>query len=111
MFRKSFSGRLEDYGAFSRRRHCSLSCANSRPEVKTGTLLYRARQHRKSYCEACGYTRFLHAHHVDQNQANNDPKNIQTLCKHCHNFWHTTAKRLGLEVAGRMVFLGFPMER
>ncbi len=109
MYRKRSFGRLEDLGVFNRRKYCSRSCGNSRLEVKTGTLLWRARRHRKKACEACGYTRFLHAHHVDQNQENNDPVNLQTLCKHCHNFWHTTAKRLGLEVAGRMPSLGFQL--
>jgi hypothetical protein len=110
MFRKRSSERLEDLGVFNRRKYCSRSCGNSRQEVKTGTLLWRARRHRKKACEACGYTRFLHAHHVDQNQENNDQTNLQTLCKHCHNFWHTAAKRLGLEVAGRMPFLGFQQQ-
>lgn len=100
--RTRFNGRLEVATAFTRRRHCSLSCANSRPHVKTGTLLWRARKHRKDACEACGYTRRLAIHHCDQDQSNNDPSNLQTLCSHCHDFWHATAKRLGRQVAGRM---------
>ncbi|MCC6475149.1 MAG: HNH endonuclease [Burkholderiales bacterium] len=56
----------------------------------------------KKKCEACGYARALQAHHIDQDNSNNEPENIQTLCKHCHDFWHTTAKRIGKMVAGRM---------
>lgn len=62
----------------------------------------RARKHRKSACEACGYTKRLTVHHCDQDQTNNDPSNLQTLCSHCHDFWHATAKRLGKTVAGKM---------
>jgi hypothetical protein len=95
-------GRLEDMGVFLRRRFCSLTCANSRDSVKKGTLHWRARRLRKEMCEACGAPKSLQAHHVDQDLRNNDPTNVQTLCKHCHDFWHTTQKRRGLSIAGRM---------
>ena len=104
------NGRLEDAATFQRRKFCCLSCANSRQEVTHGALLWRARKHRKNACEACGYTKRLHVHHCDQNQTNNDPSNLQTLCQHCHDFWHTTAKRLGRQVAGRMPYLVSPTE-
>lgn len=101
--RKVYDGRLEDLSAFRRRRYCSLTCANS----KTGPLTkhgysWRARKHLKPACEACGVETSLHAHHIDQDTANNDPSNVQTLCKHCHGFWHSTQKRLGKLIAGRM---------
>ena len=102
MLRKRFSGRLEDLSAFKKRRFCSLSCANTRTDLTKHGYSWRARKHLKSCCEACSYTRALQAHHIDQDKTNNDPENIQTLCKHCHNFWHTTAKRLGRTVAGSM---------
>lgn len=104
------NGRLEDAAIFQRRKYCSLSCANSRQEVTHSALLWRARKHRKEACEACGFTKRLHVHHCDQNPANNDPSNLQTLCQHCHDFWHTTAKRLGRPVASRMPFLGLQPE-
>jgi site-specific DNA-cytosine methylase len=62
----------------------------------------RARKHLKQACEACGQTTSLIAHHVDQDKANNAEENIQTLCKHCHDFWHAMQKRRGLVIAGRM---------
>jgi len=108
--RRMPSGRMEDAAIFQRRKYCSLSCANSRKEVTLSALLWRARKHRKDACESCGFTKRLHVHHCDQNPANNDPSNLQTLCSHCHDFWHTTAKRLGHQVAGRMPFLGLHQE-
>ncbi len=94
---------LESQRAFHLRRFCSLSCANSR----NGTLTkhgysWRARKYLKPACEACGSVHRRIAHHVDQDIANNTPSNIQTLCKWCHDFWHATQKRLGLNIAGRM---------
>jgi len=96
---------LEDLTAFNKRRFCSLSCANTREILTKHGYSWRARKHLKASCEACGETRWLQAHHVDQDITNNQPGNIQTLCKWCHNFHHATAKRLGLTVAGRMASL------
>ncbi len=100
--RKRFGGRLEDLTAFNKRRFCSLSCANTRTDLTKHGYSWRARKHLKPSCEACGSVRLRQAHHVDQVNANNEPQNIQTLCKFCHDFWHTTARRIGREVAGRM---------
>lgn len=103
LLRQTFNGRLEDRSAFLRRRFCSLTCANSKkgPLTKHG-YSWRARKHLKAACEACGTIKSLHAHHVDQDKANNSPENIETLCKHCHDFWHATARRLGRAIAGKM---------
>lgn len=109
MQRKRFNGRLEDLSAFMNRRFCSLSCANTRTDLTKHGYSWRARKHLKKQCEACGYTRALQAHHIDQDKTNNEPENIQTLCKHCHDFWHTTAKRIGRTVAGRMPRLAWLM--
>ena len=93
----------EDLGGFKRRKYCSLKCANTRVRPSHwGTYHWRARKHRKSYCEACGSTELLHAHHVDGNPKNNSKQNIQTLCVYCHNFLHATAERRGLMVPGRL---------
>ncbi len=103
LIRKTFSGRLEDLSAFHRRKFCSLTCANTRskPLTKHG-YSYRARKHLKHHCEACGHEKSLQAHHVDQNRANNNQENMQTLCKHCHDLWHKTQERRGGTIAGRM---------
>lgn len=108
--RKVFSGRLEDATVYSKREHCSRTCGNSRENIKPKSYLWRSRKHRKANCEACGDSKRLAVHHCDQDQTNNDPSNLQTLCKSCHDFWHATAKRLGRPVAGRMPSLGLPMK-
>jgi hypothetical protein len=100
--RQRFGTRLEDRSAFLRRKFCSLTCANSRLTTKEGTYHWRARKYRKAACEACGRTKALHVHHVNGDPSNNDLVNLQTLCMHCHNFWHATLSRLGLPIAGRM---------
>lgn len=110
MLRKRYGGRLEDLTAFHKRRFCSLSCANTRKTLTKHGYSWRARKHLKPSCEACGERRQRHAHHVDQDKTNNDPVNIQTLCKWCHNFLHATQKRLGLSLAGRMASLELRQE-
>ena len=101
--RKRFGNRLEDRNAFLKRKYCSLSCANSKKgELTKHGYSWRARKHIKTYCEACGYSRALHAHHIDQDITNNREENIQTLCKHCHDYWHTTQKRMRRKIAGKM---------
>ena len=107
MERQRFDGRLEDLGAFKRRKYCSLRCANTRARPSHwGTYHWRARAHRKSSCEACGSMEALHAHHVDGQPQNNAPENIQTLCVWCHNFLHATAERLGWTEPGRLAPFG-----
>jgi hypothetical protein len=103
LLRKTYANRLEDRNTFLRRRFCSLACSESKKgKLTKHGYSWRARKFLKKNCEACGYDKSLHAHHVDQNPENNVEQNIQTLCKHCHNFWHTTQKRLGLSIAGKM---------
>jgi hypothetical protein len=101
--RTRYNGVLESNFAFRRRKFCSRSCANTRTyRLTTHGYSWRARKHLKQACEACGMQMRLIAHHVDQDIANNVPENIQTLCKWCHDFWHTSAKRLGRTIAGRL---------
>lgn len=104
--RRMPNGRLEGTAEFLRRSACSLSCANTRADLKPKSYLWRSRKFKGAACEACGEIRRLHVHHCDQNQANNEPDNLQTLCQFCHDFWHATAKRLGRSIAGRMPSLG-----
>lgn len=113
--RKLHGKRLEDFSVFARRRFCSLSCANSKAVLTMSGCRSRARKLRGPRCEACGYQHYLHAHHKDGDFTNNDPTNIQTLCTHCHNFWHALLDRL-LMPCGPMPALfpssdaGFPPE-
>ena len=47
-------------------------------------------------CEACGTDSNLQAHHVNGDPMDNTPSNVQTLCQHCHAFWHSALRRAGL---------------
>lgn len=48
----------------------------------------KARKHKKGSCEHCGFTPenkgLLDVDHIDGDRSNNDPSNLQTLCKPCH---------------------------
>ena len=82
-----------------RRSFCSLSCANSRTKGGLSRKAFhaQARKHRKTRCEACFTGQRLQVHHIDEDWRNNDPANLQTLCIHCHQFWHATHRRLGVK--------------
>ena len=105
MQRKRYGKQLEDLTAYRRRRFCSLSCANTKTRLTKHGYSWRARKHLKDSCETCFSTQDLQAHHIDQSITNNNPENIQTLCKTCHSFWHGTARRRGWKIAGRMPVL------
>lgn len=45
----------------------------------------RAIKNRKDHCERCGGTERLEIDHIDSDRSNNNPDNLQTLCKNCHN--------------------------
>jgi 5-methylcytosine-specific restriction endonuclease McrA len=103
--RKTYNGRLEDMGAFRRRKFCSLQCSSASfaKDVLSNSKSYckRARPFLGTSCEACGVTTRLQAHHIDSNRRNNSPENIQTLCISCHVSHHHRARRAGLTVAGK----------
>lgn len=52
------------------------------------TCLRMARKAKKGYCERCLTVptdkRLLDVDHIDADKSNNDPLNLQTLCKPCH---------------------------
>lgn len=108
--RRNAAGRMEGFRDFMRRRFCSLSCANSRSKggESRKALHYHARKQRAGCCEACGTTKRLQVHHIDENWTNNDPANLQTLCVFCHAFWHAMHRRLGMTPTQRMPKLVFP---
>ena len=57
---------------------------------KGGFGLYRT--YIKESCERCGSKRFLVVHHRDHDRQNNDPRNLETLCKSCHQKEHEVWK-------------------
>lgn len=42
----------------------------------------------KTACERCGSQQNLLIHHRDRNRYNNEPVNLETLCKKCHQIEH-----------------------
>lgn len=88
--RKRYNGVLEDRTAFSRRKFCSLRCANTRGvwgQSLTAQHRISARS-RGPRCESCGVTpqnpRSLHVHHRNGDWKDHRPENLQTLCIRCH---------------------------
>lgn len=43
---------------------------------------------KKNACERCGSDQNLLQHHVDFDHENDDPDNVQTLCRDCHYLIH-----------------------
>ena len=59
---------------------------------KGGIGMYR--EYKKDTCEKCPETANLLVHHRDGNRYNNDPSNLETLCKRCHQVEHECHKNL-----------------
>ena len=73
-----------------------------RPRGVDPRTVYRA--HKKTACEACGFTGQpcqLDVDHIDENHQNNDPANLQTLCANCHRLktWNAKKRLLGAATA------------
>lgn len=66
-------------GSFSYNPYCTHCYHNTRPH----------RAHKKKICEKCGFNAVhkcqLDVDHIDGNHQNNDPSNLQTLCRNCHS--------------------------
>jgi hypothetical protein len=107
--RKYFNGRLEDLGAFKRRKYCNQGCMAQvfvKDVPSRSALLKRVDKYRGNSCEICGGTKNIHKHHIDGNLLNDSPENIQTLCGSCHITHHHRVRRAGQTVPGRMVSQG-----
>lgn len=64
-----------------------------------------SRRQKTNQCESCGSGKDLEGHHIDGNDKNNYPENIQTLCRFCHRHWHDIHRRQGLKVNEPMPIL------
>jgi HNH endonuclease len=64
------------------------------PAWKGGRDPKTYRKNLQSICERCGSTRFLLIHHKDENRSNNEPGNLETLCKRCHQLHHGCVSNL-----------------
>ena len=91
MHRVRYPSRLEDLGAFKRRKYCSRECMAKAFDEKehTGTSHYAehryARELKKAdKCELCGSTTNVDVHHKDGNYHNNALDNLIALCRSCH---------------------------
>lgn len=88
-----------------RGKFCSISCGakfnallrgqNGNPESKS-RLCAIAREAYESIfghpiCEMCG-TSEADVHHRDRDRKNNDPPNLQALCRSCHTILHNQAE-------------------
>lgn len=93
MARKRTGKRLEDLGAFKRRRYCDRACMAKGMERDVCKSASRSRMKAhafiKTACETCGRTEKLHVHHKDHNPFNNTRENLQTLCVRCHALAHS----------------------
>ena len=95
--RKRFNGRLEDAGAFKRRKFCGRGCMAlwMEGQIKVPSTRNSRRQSHKrarAACQGCQRSRKvtrLYVHHRDENPMNNDPRNLMTLCGSCHRRSHS----------------------
>ena len=91
MERRTYNGRLEDLAAFNRRKYCNRVCMAkgfTKDNPSLAALRWRAAKYRGTVCQRCRATQGLHIHHVDGNPANNEARNLMTLCGSCHQTWH-----------------------
>lgn len=81
-------------------RACSRKClgviqSRERTGVVRPTLgIQTYRRARKDACERCGSTTNLCVHHRDEDRYNNDPANLETFCRHCHQLHHRCVDNL-----------------
>lgn len=91
MFRKQMNRRLEDRSVFIKRIYCNRKCmvaGMTQDKPTLSALRKRAEKLRGRVCEECGTQNKLHIHHLDMKPANNEAKNLMTLCASCHASWH-----------------------
>ena len=94
------NGDLESLLHFSRRKFCGRPCMarnfDNRPVKKNPawmTAHHHARKIKgKGPCETCGRTRNVDVHHKNGNWQDNSPKNLERLCRSCHNLAHRRRK-------------------
>ena len=85
------SGQLESLFHFGRRKYCNQRCMAKgftgrwKENVLEVEGRYRARTiTEKTQCERCPNTANLDVHHRDGDPLNNDPSNLEVLCRSCH---------------------------
>jgi len=99
---------LECVSNYMRRRFCSISCSVSRQHARPATPAASRKRAAKlvsGSCEACGFAMDLVVHHVNGQPTDNSPANLQTLCTHCHSFWHAMLRRTQRQPSQRVPLL------
>ena len=100
MERKIYNSKLEDLGAFKRRKYCCWECMRKAFVTKDASnqawsgahesarkIVYLI-ENREKVCEICGSKVNVDIHHKDGNHQNNDSKNLMLVCRSCHNKLH-----------------------
>ena len=98
--RKRYPYKLEDFGAFLRRKYCNLDCMRKAfitsqktnqkyaPAHLTARGQVYLKEQRMKVCEICGSTKNIDVHHKDGNYQNNSSENLMIVCRSCHMMLH-----------------------
>lgn len=111
MERKRHSnGELQSWAEYNRQKYCNRECmkaafkAKPKHGVSWMTVHYHARNLLPNgFCEICGSEKNVDVHHKDSNPQNNNPDNLQRLCRSCHMKVHrpqSTCSICGAKVKG-----------
>lgn len=94
--RKIYNSKLEDLGAFKRRKYCCRKCMRMAFVTKDASrqtwsgahesarkIVYLI-ENREKVCEICGSKINVDIHHKDGNHQNNVSENLMLVCRSCH---------------------------
>ena len=94
--RVRINGRLEDLGAFKRRKYCNRECMKKAFVKKDASCQNWGESHHSArkiiylledkdkVCEICGSTKNIDVHHKDGDFHNNSISNLILVCRSCH---------------------------
>lgn len=89
------NGDLEYLVHFNKRKFCDRHCMAANfdrrhsPDVGWSTAHYHARKIVETGpCNRCGKPKARDVHHKDGNHQNNDPGNLERICRGCHSREH-----------------------
>ena len=96
MERSRINGRLEDLGAFRKRKYCNRNCMKKAFVKKDASSQNWGESHHSARkivyllegiektCRICGSKRNIDIHHNDGNFHNNSLENLIPVCRSCH---------------------------